>query len=161
MLDLSPWDNWTPEGTPKPGTEELVAALEGALAKHPDHPGACHFYIHAVEASLHPERALPCAERLPSLMPGAGHLVHMPAHLYIRVGRYADATMANEHAAHTDEAYLAERQPKGMYPFYLFHNLDFLRTAASMEGRSAEAIATARDEVAKIPFDLARQVPPA
>lgn len=158
MLDLSPWDNWTPEGTPKPGTEELVAALEGALAKHPDHPGACHFYIHAVEASLHPERALACAERLPSLMPGAGHLVHMPAHLYIRVGRYADATMANEHAAHTDQAYLADRQPKGMYPFYLFHNLDFLRAASVMEGRSAEAIESARTLVSQVPVEVARQV---
>jgi len=134
------------------------AALEGALARHPDHPGACHFYIHAVEASLHPERALPCAERLPSLMPGAGHLVHMPAHLYMRVGRYADATAANEHAAHTDQAYIADRQPKGMYPFYLFHNLDFLRAAASMEGRSAEAIGTAQEMVQQITPELARQV---
>src|SRR4051812_13707645 len=158
MLDLSPWDNWAPDGTPKPGTEELVAALEAALARHPEHPGACHFYIHAVEASLHPERALPCAERLPSRMPGAGHLVHMPAHLYMRVGRYADATAANEHAAHTDQAYIADRQPKGAYPFYLFHNLDFLRAATSMEGRSAEAIATAQAMVGQITPELARQV---
>ncbi|HEX6750002.1 MAG TPA: hypothetical protein VF092_22100 [Longimicrobium sp.] len=158
MLDLSPWDNWTPDGTPKPGTQELVAALEGALARHPDHPGACHFYIHAVEASLHPERALPCAERLPSLMPGAGHLVHMPAHLYIRVGRYADATHANEHAAHTDQVYLADRQPKGNYPFYFFHNLDFLRAATTFEGRSAEAIQTAQGMVAQITPEVARQV---
>ncbi|HSU14425.1 hypothetical protein [Longimicrobium sp.] len=158
MLDLSPWDNWSSDGAPKPGTEELVAALEGALARHPDHPGACHFYIHAVEASLHPERALACAERLPALMPGAGHLVHMPAHLYMRVGRYADATLANEHAAHTDQAYIADRQPKGMYPFYLFHNLDFLRAAAAMEGRSAEAIGTAQGIVQQITPELARQV---
>jgi tetratricopeptide (TPR) repeat protein len=158
MLDLSPWDNWAPDGTPKPGTEELVAALEHALAVAPDHPGACHFYIHAVEASLHPERALPCAERLPSLMPGAGHLVHMPAHLYIRVGRYADATMANEHAAHTDEAFLADRQPKGMYPFYYMHNLDFLRAAAVMEGRSAEAIENAKTLASQVPVEVARQV---
>jgi tetratricopeptide (TPR) repeat protein len=157
MLDLSPWDNWNPDGTPKPGTEELVSTLAAALQRHPDHPGACHFYIHAVEASLHPECALPCAERLPSLMPGAGHLVHMPAHLYMRVGRYADATMANEHAAHTDEAFLADRQPKGMYPFYYMHNLDFLRAAAVMEGRSAEAVQNARSLVAHVPADVARQ----
>jgi len=157
MLDLSPWDNWTSDGTPKPGTEELVAALERALASHPDHPGACHFYIHAVEASLHPERALSCAERLPSLMPGAGHLVHMPAHLYIRVGRYADATMANEHAAHADQAYLADRQPKGMYPFYYAHNLDFLRAAAVFEGRSAEAIEAAKTLAGQVPVEVARQ----
>jgi tetratricopeptide (TPR) repeat protein len=158
MLDLSPWDNWTPEGAPKPGTEEIVATLERALAAHPDHPGVCHFYIHTVEASLRPERAVPCAERLPSLMPGAGHLVHMPAHVYMRVGRYADATMANEHAAHTDQAYLADRQPKGMYPFYLFHNLDFLRAAAMMEGRSAEALETSAAMVGQIPPEVARQV---
>jgi len=158
LLDLSPWDNWTPDGAPKPGTREIVSTLEGALARHPDHPGACHFYIHAVEASLHPERALECAERLPSLMPGAGHLVHMPAHLYMRVGRYADATMANEHAAHTDQAYLADRQPKGMYPFYLFHNLDFLRAAAAMEGRSVEALESAQALAAQVTPEVARQV---
>jgi tetratricopeptide (TPR) repeat protein len=158
LLDLSPWDNWNPDGTPKPGTAEIVSTLEGALARHPEHPGACHFYIHAVEASLHPERALSCAEQLPSRMPGAGHLVHMPAHLYMRVGRYADATMANEHAAHTDEMFIADRQPKGAYPFYLFHNLDFLRAAATMEGRSAEATQTANAMVQQISPEMARQV---
>jgi tetratricopeptide (TPR) repeat protein len=158
LLDLSPWDNWTAAGAPKPGTQEIVAVLERTLAAHPEHPGACHFYIHTVEASLHPERAIPCAQRLPSLMPGAGHLVHMPAHVYVRVGRYADATLANEHAAHTDQAYLADRQPKGMYPFYYAHNLDFLRYASALEGRSAEAIQAAHDLVAQVPPELARQV---
>ncbi|HET7462043.1 MAG TPA: hypothetical protein VFJ82_12380 [Longimicrobium sp.] len=158
LLDLSPWDNWTPDGAPKPGTREIVSTLGGTLARFPDHPGACHFYIHAVEASLEPEAALPCAERLPSLMPGAGHLVHMPAHLYMRVGRYADATTANEHAAHTDQAYLADRQPKGAYPFYLFHNLDFLRAAAVMEGRSVEALESAQALAAQVTPEVARQV---
>ncbi|HET7232010.1 MAG TPA: hypothetical protein VFJ16_18535 [Longimicrobium sp.] len=158
LLDLSPWDNWAPDGSPKPGTEEIVSTLENALAIHPEHPGACHFYIHAVEASLSPERALPCAQQLPSLMPGAGHLVHMPAHLYMRVGRYADATMANEHAAHTDQAYLADRQPKGAYPFYLFHNLDFLRAAAAMEGRGTQALESAQALAAQVTPEVARQV---
>lgn len=161
MLDLSPWDNWTPAGAPKPGTQEIVRVLERTLAAHPLHPGACHFYIHTVEASLYPQRALPCAQRLPALMPGAGHLVHMPAHVYVRVGRYADATRANEHAAHADQTYLADRQPQGMYPFYYAHNLDFLRLATSMEGRSAEAIQAARDLTARVPPELARQVPQA
>jgi tetratricopeptide (TPR) repeat protein len=154
MLDLSPWDNWTPAGYAKPGTAEIVATLERAMAFAPNHPGLCHFYIHTVEASLTPERALPCAERLGALMPGAGHLVHMPAHIYLRVGRYADATMANEHAAHTDEIFLADRQTKGSYPFYYAHNLDFLRAATMMEGRSAEAIKASHDLVARIPAEM-------
>ena len=159
MLDLSPWDNWTPAGEAKPGTLEIVATLERGIAFAPNHPGLCHFYIHTVEASLTPERALPCAERLGALMPGAGHLVHMPAHIYLRVGRYADATMANEHAAHTDEIFLADRQPQGGYPFYYAHNLDFLRAATMMEGRSAEAIKASQDLVAKIPVQMALASP--
>jgi tetratricopeptide (TPR) repeat protein len=159
MLDLSPWDNWTPAGDPKPGTPEIVATLERGIAFAPNHPGLCHFYIHTVEASLTPERALPCAERLGALMPGAGHLVHMPAHIYLRVGRYADATMANEHAAHTDEIFLADRQAQGAYPFYYAHNLDFLRAATMMEGRSAEAIKAAKDLVARIPPQMALASP--
>jgi tetratricopeptide (TPR) repeat protein len=155
MLDLSPWDNWTPAGEAKPGTQEIVATLERGLAFAPNHPGLCHFYIHTVEASLTPERAIPCAERLGALMPGAGHLVHMPAHIYLRVGRYADATKANEHAAHTDKTYLADRPTQGAYPFYYAHNLDFLRAATMMEGRSAEAIKAAQDLVAKIPSQMA------
>jgi hypothetical protein len=159
MLDLSPWDNWTPAGDPKPGTQEIVATLERGIAFAPNHPGLCHFYIHTVEASLTPERALPCAERLGALMPGAGHLVHMPAHIYLRVGRYAEATMANEHAAHTDEIFLADRQAQGAYPFYYAHNLDFLRAATMMEGRSAEAIKASQDLAAKIPEQMALSSP--
>jgi tetratricopeptide (TPR) repeat protein len=159
MLDLSPWDNWTPAGDPKPGTLEIIATLERGIAYAPNHPGLCHFYIHTVEASLAPERAIPCAERLGALMPGAGHLVHMPAHIYLRVGRYADATKANEHAAHTDKTYLTDRPTQGAYPFYYAHNLDFLRAATMMEGRSAEAINAAQDLVAKIPVQMALASP--
>ncbi|HEU4700123.1 MAG TPA: hypothetical protein VFS40_13150, partial [Gemmatimonadales bacterium] len=101
-MDLRPWNYWRPDGTPYPGTRELVADLERVIRANPNHPGACHYYIHAVEA-VRPELAVPCAERLAGLMPGAGHMVHMPAHIYIRVGRYGDAIASNEHAVHTDE----------------------------------------------------------
>ena len=95
LMDLHPWDLWTNTGKPKSGTEEIVSTLEQVLARVPNHPGACHYYIHAMEASPTPERALPCAERLPGLMPGAGHLVHMPAHIQMRLGRYHDAAEQN------------------------------------------------------------------
>ena len=106
MMDLRPWQYWTRDGQPQPGTDATLAGLERVIGRNPDHPGACHFYIHAVEA-VHPQRAVACAERLAALMPGAGHLVHMPGHIYIRVGRYADAIRANEHATHADEAFIA------------------------------------------------------
>jgi tetratricopeptide (TPR) repeat protein len=159
LLDLRPWDQWTPAGEPQPGTLEAVRLLEGVLARAPAHPGACHYYIHTVEASRTPERALRCAERLPMLMPGAGHLVHMPAHVYMRLGLYRRATEANEHAAHTDEAYLEGRQPTGMYPNYYAHNLHFLWAAATAEGRSAEALQAARRVAGRIPVEVAEQVP--
>lgn len=127
LMDLRPWDFWKPDGRPQPGTDEIVATLESVLARNPDHPGACHYYLHAVEASSQPERALPCAERLPGLMPGAGHLVHMPAHIYMRVGRYHEAVERNQQAAHADEQYLADQHPTGEYADgYYTHNLHFL-----------------------------------
>jgi len=139
---LSPWNYWT-EGKPRPGTEALLARLERVQRLTPEHPGGCHFYIHAVEA-VYPERAVPCAERLAALMPGAGHLVHMPGHIYIRVGRYADAIHANEHAVHADEAFIADRHPEGLYPLgYYPHNYHFLEFAAQMAGQSAVARAAA------------------
>src|SRR4029434_3394875 len=117
---------------------------ESALKKNPDHPGACHFYIHAVEASNRPERAIACAKRLPELMPGAGHLVHMPAHTYMRAGMYNDAVEANAHAVQVDEHYFEGRKVEGFYRLaYYPHNLHFLFAAASVEGRSAEAIKAA------------------
>lgn len=161
VMNLAPWNYWTPELAPRPGTPEIVATLERVLRDHPDHPGACHFYIHAVEASSEPQRAVPCAERLGGLMPGAGHIVHMPAHVYMRVGRYADAARANEHAAHTDEAFF-ERRPanaKGFYSFYYAHNLHFLWAAAQMEGRSAEALRAAAELERAVPLETVRQVP--
>jgi tetratricopeptide (TPR) repeat protein len=158
LMNLRPWDYWTADGKPKSGTEEIVATLEAVLSRHPDHPGACHFYIHAVEASPAPERALPCAERLPSLMPGAGHLVHMPAHIYIRLGKYHEAAERNEHAAHVDRDYLAGRALTGIYPSgYYHHNLHFLWASLMMEGRRAETLKAARDVTAGISEEEARK----
>ncbi len=144
LMSLRPWNYWQPDGRPYPGTTDAVAALERALARDSMHPGACHLYIHAVE-KVQPERAVPCAERLAALMPGAGHLVHMPAHIYFRVGRYADAVAANVHASHADSVYLEGQRPGGAYPmFYTPHNHQFRAAAAMMIGRSAEALAAAR-----------------
>jgi tetratricopeptide (TPR) repeat protein len=145
LMDLRPWDYWKrPSGEPYPGTLEILAQLERVLRRDPNHPGACHYYIHAVEA-VQPEKAVSCAERLASLMPGDGHMVHMPAHIYIRVGRWADAIESNVHAVHTDEAYIEDQRPVGPYPIaYYPHNLHFLAFAATMAGRSAQAIETAR-----------------
>lgn len=150
LMDLSPWDYWAADGTPKPNTTTLLSHLEQVLAAEPGHPGANHFYIHAVEA-VQPERALRAAERLADLMPGAGHLVHMPGHIYIRVGRYEDAIKANEQAVHADETYIRDHSPAvGIYVLgYYPHNYDFLAFAASMIGREAQAI-TAADKIATL-----------
>ena len=155
LMDLSPWNYWTADGKPKPNTARLLSQLEEVLAAKPSHPGANHFYIHAVEA-VQPERALAAAERLASLMPGAGHLVHMPGHIYIRVGRYEDAIKANEHAVHADETYIRDHSPAvGIYVLgYYPHNYDFLAFAASMIGREAQAIAAADKIAALVPQEL-------
>ena len=145
LMDLRPWDLWTAEGRPKPGTEEIVSTLEAVMARVPDHPGACHYYIHAMEASLTPERALDCAKRLPTLMPAAGHLVHMPAHIYIRLGYYHEAAERNEQATQVDHDYLAGRELQGDYAdSYYTHNLHFLWASLAMEGRRDEALKVAR-----------------
>lgn len=160
MMDLQPWDYWTPEGQPKGRANEIVSTLERALTLNPDHPGACHYYIHAVEASPKPERALPCARRLPDLMPGAGHLVHMPGHIYLRLGMYKEAAEQNIHATAIDHDYLAHRQLTGIYPMgYYPHNVHFLWSALTMEGRSQEAIKAARDLRELVPWEAAKQVP--
>lgn len=153
LMDLSPWNYWT-RGEPRPDTPELVAQLERVIGERPDHPAACHFYIHAVEA-VHPDRAVPCAERLAALMPGAGHLVHMPGHIYIRVGRYLDAIRANEHAVHADEAYIRDQRPAaGAYTLgYYPHNYDFLAFAAAMAGRGEQALQAARTLASLLPVE--------
>ena len=158
LMDLRPWDLWKPDGGPQPGTDEIVTTLESVLAQNPDHPGACHYYLHAVEASSQPERALPCAERLPGLMPGAGHLVHMPAHIYIRVGKYHEAVELNQQAVHIDQQYLASRNQTGEYAEgYYTHNLHFLWASLAMEGRNVEAMKAARDLTATITAEEARK----
>ena len=157
IMTLSPWQYWTKEGSPRPQIPAALAALERVIEANENHPGACHFYIHAVEA-VQPERAVPCAERLAALMPGAGHIVHMPGHIYIRVGRYLDAIRANEHAVHADESYIADQRPgTGIYTLgYYPHNHDFLAFAAMMAGRSAQAIDAANRVGANIPDEVLR-----
>ncbi|WP_413934817.1 hypothetical protein [Nitrospira sp. BLG_1] len=151
LMDLHPWDLWTVNGKPKPGTAEIVSTLEAVLARIPNHPGACHYYIHAMEASPTPERALPCAEQLPALMPGAGHLVHMPAHIHMRLGHYHEAAEQNAQAAEIDRHYLAGRASTGdEAEGYHQHNLHFLWAALLMEGRSAEAMKVARQLTATV-----------
>jgi tetratricopeptide (TPR) repeat protein len=159
MMLLRPWDYWRADGRPQPGTDEFVAILQSALQRNPDHPGACHYYIHAVEASPDPARALDCAKRLASLMPGAGHLVHMPAHVYMRLGLYREASEHNASAATVDQEYLAQTRLQGNYAAgYYAHNLHFLNASLMMEGRSAEALQVGRDLLAKVPHeDLAHE----
>ncbi len=158
LMDLRPWNYWRPDGTPYPGTDEILRQLRKVISRNPNHPGACHYYIHAVEA-VNPQAAVPCAERLARLMPGAGHLVHMPAHIYIRVGRWNDAVKANQHAIHTDETFIEGQQPMGVYPLaYYPHNIHFLAFAATMAGRSAMATEASRTLTSKVNLDAARQV---
>ncbi len=155
LMDLRPWDYWTADGQPQGGIAEALALLERVVATDPSHPGACHFYIHAVE-KVYPARAVACAERLAGLMPGAGHLVHMPGHIYVRVGRYLDALEANRHAVHADETYIQDQNPAlGMYTIgYYPHNYDFMAFAAMMLGRSAESIDAATRVASLLPAEL-------
>jgi tetratricopeptide (TPR) repeat protein len=150
LMDLSPWNYYTADGKPKGNTKEIVRVLESVMTRDPDHAGALHLYIHAVEASAKAARGAAAADRLRELVPGSGHLVHMPAHIYTRVGRYHDAAIANQKAIKSDDAYLATCQPTpGVYPLgYVPHNHHFLWWASSMEGASATALAAA-EETAK------------
>lgn len=139
-MDLHPWGLWKQDGTPQQGTDEIIATLESVIKRDPNHLGAVHYYIHAVEASPSPERALAGANRLAALAPGAGHIVHMPAHVYIRTGDYDAAVRTNEEAAKVDEAYIEATGVKGIYPgMYYSHNLHFIAIAASMDGNFAES----------------------
>jgi hypothetical protein len=143
LMDLRPWKWWTPDGKPAEGTPEIVKVLERVLAQHPDHIGANHYYIHAVEASQHPEKALPAAKRLEKLAPAAGHLLHMSAHIYIRTGDYPEAARVNEAAVRADEA-LAKSAEASFYQIgYYGHNLHFLAVYNALAGDSAHATAAA------------------
>ncbi len=161
LMDLRPWDLWTQDGKPQPGTEEIVATLEHTLAANPDHPGANHYYIHTIEASPHPEKALPSAQRLAKLIPGAGHLVHMPAHVYQRVGRYGDAALANRAGADADRAYFQTiGNPEGVYPLmYYNHNLQFGAVSFAFDGQSAAALTDAKALSANVTPEIVRAMP--
>lgn len=147
LMEIHPWQLWDSRGNPAEGTTELVAVLESVLRRDSDHLGANHFYIHAVEASPHPEWALPSADRIVALAPGAGHIVHMPSHIYMRVGDYESAATCNEAAVAIDRAYFRRQPARGEYRLYLAHNLNFLADARGMEGRFQDALAAAREAV--------------
>jgi len=161
VMDLSPWNYWQPGGAePNPQSAPILPTLERVLAKDPNHAGAIHLYIHAVEASDRPQRAEPYADRLRGAMPGAGHLVHMPSHIYYRVGRYLDALADNKTAAAVDEKYLAETNaPMGVYRLgYYPHNVHFVLAAAQMAGDGPTVIAAAEKLRGLIPQDIARGI---
>jgi tetratricopeptide (TPR) repeat protein len=161
LMQLRPWDLWTADGaTPMPRTIEIMERLEEVLRRNPAHTGANHYHIHACEASQHPERALESARRLGKLAPGAGHLVHMPSHIYFRLGMYEDATESNRAAVKVDEAYIAARHPTGPYPMmYYPHNIHFLWAAATMEGRSGDALAAAQRISQKLSPEMVKEMP--
>lgn len=142
LMNLNAWRLWGADGTAAPGTQQIVSILESVLARDPRHMGANHYYVHALEASPHPEKALASAARLPELAPSAAHLVHMPAHIFHPLGRYEEAAAANRQASLVDERYTARTHPPDYYPVaYTAHNYQFLAYSAAMEGRRAETLA--------------------
>jgi len=160
LMDLRPWDFWTLDGRPQPGTPEIVSILEGVLKRNPDHIGALHYYIHTVEASPEPARAEPYADRLAKLTPYAGHLVHMPSHIYLRVGRYEDAQVINARAIAADRDYIKKQKVKGIYTvMYYPHNLQMRWSALCSQGRRADAIAAAKDLADAVPDSLIHEMP--
>jgi tetratricopeptide (TPR) repeat protein len=160
LMDTMPWDYYVDADTPRPETVEVIAALERVIERDPEHIGALHLYIHAVEPSSSPSRAESAADRLGPLSPGAGHLVHMPSHIYLRVGRYHDASVANEKAAAADESYITQCRAQGFYPAaYYPHNIHFLYASAAFEGRSAVSIAAASKLTANMTPEIIEEVP--
>ena len=158
-MNLRPWNYWTRDMQPYPETAQILGVLESVMARNPNHPGAIHLYIHAVEYAR-PELAEAGAERLRKLAPGAGHLVHMPSHIFRRIGRYEDASKSNEDATAADEDYITQCRAQGVYPLaYYPHNIHFLWDSATMEGRSQVAIEAARKAASSIPADAWREVP--
>jgi tetratricopeptide (TPR) repeat protein len=158
LMDLHPWKYWEKDGAPKPWTPEIINTLEAGLQRWPNHPGLNHFYVHAVEASPNPERAMASADRLRDLVPNAGHLVHMPAHIYLRTGRYRDAVRANETAIKADSNYITQCHAQGMYPVaYVPHNHHFLSAAATFAGDSESALSAARHMAMHQDSSLMRQ----
>lgn len=160
MMDLRPWGYWTRDGQPYEGMAEVVALVEKVIERNPQHPAALHLYIHLMEATDKVDKAEIAADRLQTLMPAAGHMVHMPAHIYQRVGRYADAARSNELAIQADEDYISQCQAQGLYPMgYYPHNIHFLWFAATFDGRSKLAIESARKAASKVEDEALKQVP--
>ena len=160
MMDLRPWGYWQRDGAPHSGTADIVALTEQVIAENPRHPGALHLYVHLVEATDTPERGERAADTLLTLMPAAGHMVHMPAHIYQRVGRYADAMRSNELAIAADEDYITQCRAQGLYPMgYYPHNIHFLWFAATADGQSRVAIDSARKLAEKIDDETLKQAP--
>ncbi len=159
LMDLRPWDLWTKEGRPQPETPEILATLEAVLARHPDHPGANHLAVHAWEMSPTPEKALPAADRLRDLVPGAAHLLHMPAHIDLRLGHYDQAVRANQRAIESARARVARSGAGGLFAMYRAHNYHFLVYAAQFEGRSELALGNARELVAELPPEVVDEIP--
>jgi len=156
LMNLRPWDLWTSDGIAQPGTDEIMAVLENVLENHPDHPAACHFYIHTMEASPYPEKALPAAEILRDRMPGAGHLVHMPSHIDIRLGHYNDAIVANAKAIAADSIW---KTAGGFYTMYRAHNYHFLTYAAMFDGQKELALKASDQMIQEVPLDLVLEYP--
>jgi tetratricopeptide (TPR) repeat protein len=160
MMDLRPWGYWMPDGRPHEGTAEIVALTEQVMRAHPKHPGALHMYIHLIEPTSTPERAEKAADTLLTLMPAAGHMVHMPSHIYQRVGRYADAMASNRLAVEADEDYITQCRAQGLYPMaYYPHNVHFLWFAASADGQSRVALEAARKVAAGVPDAQLAELP--
>ena len=160
LMNTMPWDYWGPDGEAKPDTQAVIASLEAVMDADPDHPLALHLYIHALEASSNAAKAEPAADRLANLVPGSGHLVHMPSHIYFRVGRYQESALANIRAAEVDEAYIAQCNAQGFYPaLYYPHNIHFLWASATMQGQSALSLRSARRVVANVRVEQVEQFP--
>jgi tetratricopeptide (TPR) repeat protein len=155
MMDQHPWDYWQKDGTPKTWTPDILTTIEKAFALNAEHPGAHHLYIHAYEASSTPGRATRSADLLGKLVPAAGHLVHMPSHIYIRTGRYKDGVAVNQKAIKMDEEYLTQCKAGGFYPLILYpHNIHFLWACATLDGQSAQAVKAADLLAAKQDLEL-------
>ena len=159
LMNLHAWKLWSADGTATEGTNEIVATLERVLQRSPTHVGALHYYVHAIEASPHPEKAVTAAERIRGMAPAAGHLEHMPSHIMQRVGRYEEAAEANRKGAAADVAYMAKTMPLDYYPMYLGHNYQFLAFSTAMEGRKAETLDAVRRSRASMPDPMLKEMP--
>ena len=155
LMNLSPWDYWNLDGSPKENTTEILDTLQSVVDRDPRHAGALHYYIHTVEAR-HPGRGEQHADMLTGLMPGAGHMVHMPSHIYMRLGRFADSYEVNRQAVEADEGYIAQCRAQGIYPLnYYPHNIHFMAWSAMVQGRKEAAMAAARKIVEEVPPEIA------